>query len=274
MTKFYLSDIYVYPIKSLGGIRLETAMVGEKGLQYDRRWMLIEADSGRFMTIRNFPQFLFFRISLRDEGFLIDYKGDSLLIPFTIETGRHFRTTVWNDEVDVLEGDPAWNQWFSDKLGTGCKLVYMPERSRRPIKPQWGTQAVSFADGYPYLVIGKASLNALNDQLSKPVEMERFRPNLVFEGGLPYNEFRWSAFYVGTCHFQGLKPCARCVVTTYDPVTGDQGKEPLLTLSRQKVDDKIVFGQHAVAMDYNVINVGDEIVVQKYKESPYDPLHI
>ena len=273
MTKLYLSDIYVYPIKSLGGIHLEEAQVTEKGLNHDRRWMLLEADSGNFMTIRRFSEFLFFRVNLQEEGYSVEYRGEFLSIPFSIEQGNCLKTKVWDDDVEVIEGKDEWNQWFSQRLGKKCKLVYMPPGSRRLIKSQWGSQAVSFADGYPYLIIGKASLEALNNKLTAPIEMERFRPNLVFQGGQSYEEFNWSVFDIGDCRFQGLKPCARCVVTTYDLTTGEKGKEPLLTLSKQKIDNKLVFGQHATAMEHKYIKVGDKIIVHQYKDSPFEPLH-
>ncbi len=271
MTKRYLSDIYVYPVKSLGGVWLNNAKVMEKGLEHDRRWMLVD-ENNTFMTIRKYSEFLFFKVEIGEETYNISYRGEAMTIPHKIQEGERIHTSVWGSEVEAIAGERNWDDWFSDRLGVRCRLVHMPEAADRRIKSQWGDGTVSFADGYPYLIVGKASLNDLNSRLEVPLEMERFRPNLVFEGGEPFEEFRWSNFFIGSNRFQGLKPCERCVVTTYDPVTGDKGREPLLTLSRQKINEKIVFGQHVSAVDKETVSVGDEVVVGQYKDSPYDPL--
>ena len=271
MANHYLSSIYVYPIKSLGKVRLHNAKVKEKGLEHDRRWMLVD-ENGIFMTIRKYTEFLFFNVELREKEYLVTYQGDTLAIPHTLREGNTIHTEVWGSAAEAIIGREDWHQWFSDRLGVQCRLVYMPENGERRIKPQWGDSTVSFADGYPFLVAGKASLDDLNARLDDPVEMERFRPNLVFEGGEAYEEFRWGKFTIGGNRFQGLKPCERCVVTTYDLETGVKGREPLLALSKQKINEKIVFGQHARAVDHLEISSGDEIIIEQYKDSPYDPL--
>lgn len=268
MQDYQLSDIFIYPIKSLGAISLDNAKTTEKGLQYDRRWMLIDADNN-FMTIRRNVEFLFFKLSMTESGFQISYKGDSLDIPFYYDSDEKIICSVWDDQVTAVKGETYWNQWFSEKLGRSCSLVYMPDDSNRVIKPMWGGTSVSFADGYPLLVIGNESLRDLNSKLDKPIQMTRFRPNLVFKGGTAYEEFKWSAFSIGNVNFQGLKPCARCIVTTYNPQTGEKGREPLLTLSKQKINDYIVFGQHSTASDKGTINVGDSIHISSYKSEPY-----
>lgn len=268
MQEYKLSDIYIYPIKSLGAVRLDNTKTTEKGLQYDRRWMLID-DDNKFITIRKYPEFLFFNLEVIEHGFRISYKGSDLEIPFSIASGDRVQCDIWNDQVEAIKGDVTWNQWFSENLGISCSLVYMPEDSIRKIKPVWGGTAVSFADGYPLLIVGKESLKDLNDQLQSPVEMARFRPNLVFEGGAPYEEFSWSEFMIGNVLLQGLKPCARCIVTTYNPSTGEKEREPLLTLSKQKLNDKIVFGQHTKAMQMGEIKVGDSLQILNYKSDPY-----
>ncbi|MCG8386016.1 MAG: MOSC domain-containing protein [Cytophagales bacterium] len=271
MANYHLSGIYVYPVKSLGGIRVNTIKVEEKGLEHDRRWMLID-ENDTFMTIRKYAEFLFFQVEILPEAYRITFRDDTLTIPHTLQEGDKVFTEVWGSGVEAIVGHQDWNQWFSDRLGVQCRLVHMPENAQRKIKAQWGESTVSFADGYPFLIAGKASLDDLNARLDVPVEMGRFRPNLVFEGGEAYEEFRWSRFTIGRNHFQGLKPCERCVVTTYDLTTGEKGREPLLTLSKQKVNDKIVFGQHTLALDHLEISEGDEIIVEHYKDSPYDPL--
>jgi uncharacterized protein YcbX len=127
---------------------------------------------------------------------------------------------------------------------------------------------VSFADGYPVLVIGQSSLDDLNTRLSEPVSMIRFRPNLVFEGGLPYDEDQWYEFTVGNLTFYGVKPCARCILTTVDPEKGEiAGKEPIRTLSTyRKRNNKIFFGQNLMTNQTGTIKIGDEISVLSRKQ--------
>lgn len=271
----FLSDIIIYPIKSFPGVRINESKVERRGLQHDRRWMLID-ENDKFITIRQHHKLLLFDLHMEDNGFVVKHResGDTLKLPWKITEGKEVQVTVWDDSVAGLEGREEWSDWLAEKLDIACRLVYMHDASHRPISQKWAKddEIVSFADGYPFLVIGSASLADLNGKLEKKITIDRFRPNLVFEGGEPYEEFTWGRFKIGENRFQGLKPCARCIVTTLDPVTAEKGREPLLTLSKQKIENKIVFGQHAYAVDFGVIRIDDEIEVIHYKDSPYDPV--
>ncbi len=268
MQDYLLKGIYIYPIKSLGAISLTNSETTENGIMHDRRWMLID-EHHRFMSIRNNPEFLFFKVGFSKDSFKISHHESSLELPLSIHNGEEVRCQIWDDEVEAIQCNPEINQWFSERIGTQCSLVYMPDESERKIKPDWGGTEVSFSDGYPLLVAGEAALRDLNNKMNEPVEMMRFRPNLVFAGGHPYSEFNWGKFSVGNVKFQGLKPCTRCIVTTYDPHTAVKGKEPLLTLSRQKINNNIVFGQHAKSVEFGDIKVGDTIEVSDFKSQPY-----
>lgn len=268
-----LEKIFIYPIKSLGGISLQKTVMKHKGLEHDRRWMLVD-ENNKFITIREQPKLLKFSIEYLAKGFRIKHGASHLNIPFDISEGSKLKTKIWNDGISVIEGKTEWNNWFSEQLNRACKLVHFPEESERQGSKKWCSpnQQVSLADGYPLLVVGEESLNDLNHKLNKPISVMRFRPNLVFSGGEPYEEFRWSTFKIGNNSFQGLKPCVRCVVTTYDENTLEKGIEPLKTLSKQRVDKNIVFGQHSVGVGGSIIEVGQEITVESYKNAPYDPL--
>ncbi|MTI20032.1 MOSC domain-containing protein [Fulvivirga sp. RKSG066] len=273
--KRYLSQIYIYPIKSLPGIRLNEAEVQEKGLKYDRRWMLVDSD-GEFITMRKNRKLLKFFVNKTSLGYDIgcEFHKSTIQIPFELTEGTEINVSIWGDKIKAIEGNTGWNDWFSEALRESCTLVYFPEEAKRPIKDKWqvNNESVSLADGYPYLVIGESSLDRLNQKLAQPLDISRFRPNLVFKGGEPYEEFNWKDFKIGDVAFKGLKPCARCVVTTLDPDTGESGLEPLKTLATQKIDDKVVFGQHTLALEEGSVKVGDEIEINSTKDSPYDPL--
>jgi len=179
-------------------------------------------------------------------------------VPVSIWDSEHVLAVRVSDEAD---------RWFSDALGKPCHLVYMPEATHRTVDPAYArpTDAVSFADGYPYLLIGQASLDDLNQRLPDPIGMERFRPNIVVEGSLPYEEDSWQQFSVGELDFSGVKPCARCVLTTIDPATGERGPEPLRTLTTyRQYKHKILFGQNVLLTDVNAtgtLRVGDTVAV-------------
>lgn len=273
----FLSDIIIYPVKSLPGVRINEIKVEPRGLQYDRRWMLID-ENDKFITIRQHHELLLFDLQIEDDGFVVKHRasGDTLELPWTISEGPEATVTIWNDEVKAIAGKNDWGSWFEDKLGISCRLVYMPDNADRMVEEKWAPEGkvVNFADECPLLVVGSASLADLNKKLENRITIDRFRPNLVFGGGEPYEEFRWGKFNIGNNSFQGLKPCARCVVTTLDPVTAEQGKEPLLTLSKQKINNKVVFGQHALGLDFGTIKVDDNIEVLQYKDSPYEPVSV
>lgn len=262
MPSLHLSEIWIYPIKSLGGIRLKSAKVLRKGLVFDRRWMLID-EANAFMTQRAHPLMALFKLEKNQSSFKITFKSDSISLPFTQYNNQtEIKTKVWDDEVITFEVSQEYSRWFSENLGMKCKLVSFPEENNRQVDPRFkiNDDHVSLADGFPFLIIGQSSLDDLNGRLESPVPMNRFRPNLVFTGGQPYEEDAWKYFTIGKNKFAGVKPCARCALTTIDQNTAEKAKEPLATLAKYRQrDNKIYFGQNVLAMDHNEIHEGDEI---------------
>jgi uncharacterized protein len=263
MNKRIVSEIWIYPIKSLGGIRLTSAKVFEKGLEHDRRWMLVN-ENDQFMTQRDVHKLSLFKQSITNSEVIVRFDAHSIQIPFGHSViDKPIQTKVWDDAVTVFEVSKLNSEWFSDHLNVKCKLTAFPETGTRPVHPDYKLkdEHVSLADAYPLLIIGQASLDDLNSRLEEPVPMNRFRPNLVFTGGEPYEEETWRDFTVGKNRFVGVKPCARCIVTTINQATGEKGREPLLTLSKyRKVGEKILFGQNVIPVDYNQIHEGEEII--------------
>ena len=125
---------------------------------------------------------------------------------------------MWDDDCDVLEADPTINNWFTHQLGQECKLVYMPDDSLRIVDTNYasGEEITSFTDGYPILLLGQASLDDLNSRLEEKLPINRFRPNIVFSGGKPYEEDEMEHFIINGMHFFGVKLCARCPIPTID----------------------------------------------------------
>lgn len=268
MNPLTLSEIWIYPVKSLGGIRLETATVRRKGLQFDRRWMLIDAN-GVALTQRVHPEMALFKPRIANEQLTIEYRkhGRSMStvgVRLSFQPlGPAITAQVWEDQVEVHEVDPAISEWFSNLLNIPCRLVAFPEKNPRPVDTSNSIagEHISLADAYPFMIIGQKSLDDLNGRLAEPVPMNRFRPNFVFTGGNAFAEDTWTDISIGGLRFVALKKCDRCVLTTVDQETGVKGIEPLKTLSGyRKTGNKVYFGQNMVALEEGSLSVGERII--------------
>jgi uncharacterized protein YcbX len=264
---FIVSEITIYPIKSLGGISLQEALVEERGLQYDRRWVLAD-ESNFFITQRQNEQMALIDVSMAENGLRVNHRLKTkapLMIPFVPQTIEEQEITIWDDVVLGIRVSDEADSWFSAVLSKKCSLFYQPDDSIRLTDPKYSItkeEHTSFSDGYPILVIGQASLDELNAKLEEPVSMKRFRPNLVFTGGEAHIEDSWKYFTVGKAKMVGVKPCARCVLTTINPETAEKGKEPLRTLTQYRnMNNKILFGQNLLVVETGKISVGDEILM-------------
>jgi uncharacterized protein YcbX len=260
----FVQNLYLYPIKSLGGIAVQEAQVEERGFKYDRRWMLVD-QSGEFLTQRQYPQLALLQVALSETQLEVFFKGDpSRRIAFDLGlvSDQELQVSIWGDQVLARVVSAEVSRWFSDFLQMELDLVVMPESSDRKMDPRYAVQeeSVSFADGMPYVMIGQASLDDLNGRLLDPVGMDRFRPNLVFSGGEAYAEDQFKQLQIGEVEFQVVKPCARCVMITVDQEKGTKGKEPLATLATYRSQgSKVYFGQNAVALTQGIVRVGDPI---------------
>jgi uncharacterized protein len=273
MKQLLLSEIWVYPVKSLGGIRLNSAKVFEKGLEFDRRWMLVD-ENGVFMTQRLHARMALFKLALNGSELIIQYRykpSPGIVFPSIVldtnarASGQVFKAIIWHDEVDVLEVDPRVSEWFSSLMELNCRLVTFPESNPRPVDAAYHVnhEHVSLADAYPFLIIGQSTLDDLNSRLKDPVPMNRFRPNFVFTGGEPYEEDQWRNFAIGSNRFIAVKPCARCNLPTINQDTAEKGFEPLLTLSGyRKKENKVLFGQNLVSVDHTSVTVGDRLTFE------------
>lgn len=245
----YISQVNIYLIKSLKGVSLSESVVEKRGLRYDRRWMLTDKD-GMFFTQREVPKMATLEVAVDYSGLTVTADGfPAMRIPAEPDRGDRQTVTVWQSTVrsEVYIGEIS--EWFSDVLERKCQLVRMPETSERHVNSKFdtGKDIVSFADGYPLLLIGEASLTDLNERIAQnandadqeaptPIPMNRFRPNVVVQGSEAFEEDRWSRIKIGETIFRVAKPCARCVITTIDQAAGRfDGKEPLKTLASYRM---------------------------------------
>jgi uncharacterized protein YcbX len=268
-----VSELFIYPVKSLRGISVPSVSINERGILYDRYWMLVD-DNNQFISQRELPTLALLQPSFTNEGILIQQKQDrsSLIIPYLSESGDMMNVKIWSDRCNALHVSDAADKWFSDILSFSCKLVCMPQDMKRRVDPRYAknNQTTSFTDGFPVLLIGQSSLDDLNARLPSRVPINRFRPNIVFTGGEPFEEDVLEHFKIREVHFYGVKLCARCVIATTDQNTAERGKEPLKTLSEyRRHRNNIYFGQNLLHYGPGIIQLGDELEVLTRKA----PIH-
>ena len=260
-----ITSITVYPIKSLGGVSLHSARLESQGLQYDRRWMLIDPEEKKFLTQRQIPEMALLRIQIGEAYMKISHFTKDipfLEIPLKPSGGDRFPATVWNDTLPVESCGPGAGYWFSEVLGRPLELVYMPRVEERQVKEKYAPMgsSLSLADRSPYLIIGQSSLEDLNSRLDSAVPMNRFRPNFVFEGGGAYGEDTWKTVKIGENSFHCGGQCGRCKVITIDQDTSIKGEEPFATLATYRRPEKsILFGQMLMLLEGQEIKVGDVV---------------
>lgn len=262
-----ITQLFIYPIKSMGGVQITSGEVTDRGLKFDRRWMLVD-DKCAFITQREFPQMAVLKVRLGKDFLTVSdgYSNDSdLVIPLDGFDNGQVKVTIWNAVCDAMQTSKFVDQWFSDILKITCRLVYMPDKSMRPVDTTSGYapkgKFTSFADAYPFLLLGQESVNDLNARLETQVSITRFRPNLVFSGGHAYIEDQIEEFEINGIKFLGLENCARCSIITINQENSEINKEPLKTLSAyRKKGNNVFFGRNVVHSGTGKISVGDEIV--------------
>ncbi|MES2110912.1 MAG: MOSC N-terminal beta barrel domain-containing protein [Bacteroidota bacterium] len=262
-----VSELYIYPIKSLAGIPVKKAVVTSRGFEHDRRWLLVD-ENNCFITQREYYQMALLRVAIEADGLRVTHKvsNKSLLIPFrTRDTDyEQAMVTIWDDTCMAEFVSTEADAWFTEVLNMRCRLVYMPDSTLRIVDQRYAHEdsITSFADAYPFLLIGQASLDELNNRLIENLPINRFRPNIVFTGGEPFDEDLYGHFLINNIDFYGVKLCARCVMTTVNQDTAIRGKEPLKTLAKYRFkNNKILFGQNLIHDGTGEIALGDELIV-------------
>lgn len=259
-----LVGLFAYPVKGCRGIPLSRARVGERGLDIDvgettvtdREWMVVDSD-GTFISQRTHPRLALIEPRIADGALaLAAPEQPPLRVPLARASRATREVSVWESRVVAHdEGDEA-ARWLSAFLGASVRLVRFDPATRRPCNPSYtrGTDAhTAFADGYPLLVIGAASLADLNARLASrgapPLPMNRFRPNLVLAGLDAYDEDHLDTIVADAVVLRLVKPCTRCQVTATDQETAAVGTEPLATLGGYRNNPDlggVVFGMNAI----------------------------
>ena len=257
-----VTELVLYPIKSCAGIAVAEAECGIDGLSaqgvHDREWMLVTRD-GQFLTQREFPRLAL--VTPRIDGDALDVAAPGmplLRLPLAHAAGAPtVAVQIWDDHIDAADCGDAAAAWFSTALGAACRLVRFRPNTQRPTSTKWtggAPSATRFADGYPILLIGQASLDDLNAKLGSAgraaLPMNRFRPNLVVEGLGAFEEDVLALLSTGELARRPVKPCARCPIPAIDQATGEVGPDPLDILQSYRAKPRM---EGAVCMGMNCI---------------------
>lgn len=264
---YFLKDLIHYPIKGASGISTKNAFAGYEGLKNDRRWMLVD-QNGRFVSQREYPELARVKQTIENGSLTVSYGEESISFPYTSHNNEPIHVTIWDDSVKAISANKMLHEFFSQILGRSVRLVYMQESGDRfkKVKNSHTYVPVTFADGYPYLFLGTASLDLLNQKLEKPLPFNRFRANIIIETYEPHEEDIWDTIRIGGVVFKMVKTCPRCVVTTIDQKTVMRSAEPLKTLATyRKFGNEIHFAMNAIALNEGYIYMDDEVEVLSWK---------
>lgn len=263
-----LSALYRYPLKSCKAEPLQHISLDKLGLDGDRRWMLVDEASGRFLSQRVVGQMSQLSAVWNAEGGLtLSAPGHSAIdIALPTADAELRGVTIFRDSLRVPDAGDAAGAWVSEFIGKPTRLVQIPLERARMTQAGYGNDddQVAFADGFPLLLIGQGSLQDLSQKVGRPLEMLRFRPNLVIEGSEAFAEDGWKRIRIGDVEFRVVKPCTRCILTTVDPQTGERSadREPLATLQKYRAqEDGAMFGQNLVNDGFGRLEVGMPVTI-------------
>lgn len=274
-TRARVQGLYVHPLKSAGAIAVDVLDLDERGATGDRRWLLVD-DDGIGITAREHHRLALIRPAFtesdRNGDLKLDAPGHSSCM-VRVPTDPSTRTVrIWNDDVPAHDAGDMVAEWCSDAIGAHCRMVYLAANAARPLQAKYAgplpydTRQVAFSDGAPLLLLGIASIDALNARLLEQggdaVNYRRFRPNVLLADTTVHEEDTWREIVIGDVTIGVGSQCARCVMTTVNPDTAESGVEPLRLLSRyRRVDGGVVFGMNATHAALGSIRTGDRVQV-------------
>lgn len=268
-----ISQINIYPVKSITGIEVSSSWVERQGLSFDRRFMVADLN-GKMVTAREHRQMVRVKAALQPNGLVLTYpEAKPLHLKFSDFSMEKVTCKVWSDEFQAHATSQQANEWFSFIIGQQVQLLFTGEQSNRQ-KEKIQTN-VSFADGYPLLLVSQSALDELNQRSSALHTMAQFRPNIVVSGTDAFAEDGWKRIRIGEVEFEIAKPCMRCVLTTVNPQTAmrNEQNEPLKTLATFRADENggTFFGQNIFAKNEGMIRIGDKVKILERKEKDFYP---
>lgn len=269
---YSLSELAIYPVKSIQGIALQSSRVDDAGLCGDRRYTLV-TPNGELVTGRTHPQLtLITAKALEDHSWQLSHPSTQtpLILDLTKYTQEYSEIVVWENTVNAQRTSDEADTWFSKIAGESVHLMHFGEHSQRFTKRRPDVP-MGFADGYPFLLTTEASLSELNRTCAQHIQMAQFRPNIIIRGNSAFEEDRWKRIRIGDVEFENIKPCVRCIFTTLNPQTAERipKGEPLKTLGKFRLLDGkgITFGANLITLNTGIIHIGDEVEILEYQEA-------
>ncbi len=266
MHKYTIKQLFIYPIKGLSGLPLNSSAVSQKGLLYDRQWMIIDNENNRFISQRAYPEMALFKVTIEGQKVSIHFEGE--VCTFNVsdyEPSEVIDASIWDDNVKVCEVAKDVSLWISQKLNIHCKLVVLAKNAVRNkvILAEPFDAPLNFPDGYPILILGTASLDELNRRCPDLISIDRFRANVIVETLTPHEEDLWKEVNTNNESsplFKVIKPCVRCQVINIDQSTASTNLEPTKTLASYRRGHKgIEFGANTICLNEGNIQIGDEL---------------
>ena len=265
----FLSQISVYPVKSLAGFQTFQWPVVKTGLQYDRQWMVVDA-TGDFLSQRRLPRMALIQAQIQDDCLQLSAPDKPRLrLPIVTPALAQLPITIWHDAYLAEQVSLEADQWLSDFLGTECRLVKHPDHQLRQVDLAYAQAGdeTAFSDGFPFLLLSEASFNSLNASSPVPLSLPRFRANLIIAGCKAFAEDHWRQIRINSVGFRLPKPCSRCSVPAVDPYTGLLQPDVLTALARvRQWQNKVYVGQNAVHDGLGMLLVGSEVVIEQLGE--------
>lgn len=254
-----VAALYAYPIKSCRGQELASGVIEARGFQHDRAFLLVDP-GGRYIERAEHPRVVLIEVTIEAADLLLNAPGMTPLRVKYRTAGPRVDAALWQLPCPAIDQGDAAAEWLSAFLATPCRLVRMADEFQRSGA---GYEQLSLVDVAPFLLMSQTSLSDLNTRLAEPISMQRFRPNIVLQGSAPYAEDRWKCIRIGSCTFDIVEACGRCMMTTINPETASIGKEPLSTLAtyRRGPDGSVLFGQFLAHRQAGTIHVGDTVEI-------------
>jgi uncharacterized protein YcbX len=262
MSDLIISELAIYPVKSMRQIQLKKSSLQFGGLKHDRRWMVVDSD-GVMITQRKVARLCLIQPVLLEPDVDCSLKLSATDMPdinVSIPDGKvTSKAKVWDDECNAFDAGDEVANWLSQFLEMECRLVYFPENEIRIVDQDYAqpNDQTAFSDGFPILLTTQASLDDLNSRMDESIPMARFRPNVVISGCEAFAEDDWKKLKVGDMTLRIVKPCSRCIIPNVDIDSAERCKEPIKTLvTYRKRDHNVFFGQNAVADGSGLLEVG------------------
>lgn len=263
----HVSQLFIYPVKSLQGISLESISVHDFGPKWDRRFMLVD-DTGRFITQRQCPSMSQVPVVLQDNTMFIGEAENQISVQLNELNALSVMSevSVWNDQLTAKVLPKNVNDWISNKLNRSARLCFIDDATHRQVDLEFAKKGdkTGFSDGFPFLILSEASLAFLSNEVGFNLDAMRFRPNIVVSGCEAFAEDQWQAIEINGIEFDIVKPCSRCVIPTINPATSEKQPEVMqVMLKHRKKGKQVYVGQNAIHRGIGELRIGDRVKILK-----------